>query len=134
MTIKREQWMKRMRSWERSGLTRAAFCRSRGLNLHTFDYWRRTLRGGSTALVPVVVAPREATRSVCNALIEVVLPDGIRLRVPSGCEGQVSARCSTRRWSPASRRLKTSCPRRSTAMARSPPAGRRVREDPPFLR
>lgn len=38
MSIKREQWVKRLRSWERSGQTRAAFCRARGLNLHTFDY------------------------------------------------------------------------------------------------
>lgn len=50
MSIKCEQWVKRMRSWERSGQTRSAFCRSRGLNLHTFDYWRRALRSTSTEL------------------------------------------------------------------------------------
>ena len=91
MSIKREQWVKRLRSWERSGQTRAAFCRLRGLNLHMFDYWRRALRSASTALVPVVVAPREAARPVFDAVIEVVLPDGIRLRVPPGSEAQVGA-------------------------------------------
>lgn len=97
MSIKRGQWVKRLRSWERSGQTRAAFCRARGLNLHTFDYWRRALRSASTALVPVVVAPREAARLSCEAAIEVVLPDGIRLRVPPGCEGQVGALVSALR-------------------------------------
>ncbi len=90
MSIKREQWAKRMRAWERSGQTRAAFCRSRGLNLNTFDYWRRALRSTSTALVPVVVAPTVDTQSVA-AVIEVVLPDGLRVRVPPGCEAQVGA-------------------------------------------
>lgn len=97
MSIKREQWVKRLQSWERSGQTRAAFCRSRGLNLHTFDYWRRALRSASTALVPVVVTPRDDARSRCEAAIEVMLPDGIRLRVPRGCEAQVSSLVSALR-------------------------------------
>ena len=84
MSIKREQWVKRMRAWERSGQTRAAFCRSRGLNLHTFDYWRRALREASTALVPVVVETQQSAAP--STVIEVLLPDGVRVRVPSGCE------------------------------------------------
>ena len=83
MSSKRAQWVKRLQAWERSGQTRAAFCRAQRLNLSTFDYWRRVVRGASTALVPVVVtSPSAAMESV----IEVVLPDGVRLRVPSGCE------------------------------------------------
>lgn len=97
MSIKREQWAKRMRSWERSGLTRVAFCRARGLSLHTFDYWRRALRSTSTALVPVVVSARETAQPVVSIVIEVVLPDGIRLRVPSGCEAQAGALVSVLR-------------------------------------
>lgn len=84
MSIKREQWAKRMRAWERSGLTRAAFCRSRGLKLHTFDYWRRELREASSALVPVVVESQQAAAP--STVIEVLLPDGVRVRAPSGCE------------------------------------------------
>jgi hypothetical protein len=90
MSVKRDQWLKRMRAWERSGQTRAAFCRSRGLNVHTFDYWRRALRRASTALVPVVVA-QEAAHPAADAVIEVMLADGIRLRVPPGSEAQVGA-------------------------------------------
>ena len=90
MSSKREQWVKRMRAWERSGQTRAAFCRLRGLNLHTFDYWRRVLRERSTALVPVVL-PQAVAGSVVDVVIEVMLPDGIRLRVPRGSEAQVGA-------------------------------------------
>ena len=88
MSSKREQWVKRMRSWEGSGQTRAEFCRLRGLNVHTFDYWRRALRS-ATALVPVVV---EAGLAVTASVIEVVMPDGVRVRVPAGCDaGQIGA-------------------------------------------
>jgi hypothetical protein len=86
MSIKRQQWAKRMQAWERSGQPRAAFCRSRGLNLHTFDYWRRVLRAPSTALVPVVVTARRAEAVAMPPVVEVVLPDGIRVRVPTGFE------------------------------------------------
>lgn len=91
MSSKREQWMRRIRAWERGGQTRAAFCRSRGLNVNTFDYWRRALRSTSTALVPVVVTWQAVVGPVSDPVIEVVLPDGLRLRIPPGCEAQVGA-------------------------------------------
>ena len=94
MSNKRAQWTKWMRTWERSGQTRTAFCRSRGLNLPTFDYWRRVLRATSTELVPVVVAGS----SQVTPAIEVVLPDGICVRVPAGCDvAQVGALVSVLR-------------------------------------
>ena len=85
MVDKRAVWTKRIDAWERSGLSRAAFCVARRLNLHTFDYWRRALRAssGAQALVPVVVAP---VRAPTSAPIEVVLPNGIRLRVAPGSD------------------------------------------------
>ena len=84
MSSKREQWAKRMRAWERSGQSRAAFCRTHRLNLHTFDYWRRVLGATSTALVPVMVEAR--TSQAASAAIEVVLPHGVCVRAPAGCD------------------------------------------------
>lgn len=79
MTDKRAVWTKRIQAWKRSGLSRAAFCVARRLNVHTFDYWRRTLRP-ATALVPVMVAPSAAAADP----VEVLLPNGIRLQMPLG--------------------------------------------------
>lgn len=83
MADKRTMWSKRIQTWERSGQSRAAFCAARQLNLHTFDYWRRALRANPPpALVPVVVKPLP----VAAAPIDVLLPNGIRLQVPSGSD------------------------------------------------
>lgn len=33
-----------MATWERSGLSQAAFCRQEGVSVHTFRWWRYSLR------------------------------------------------------------------------------------------
>jgi transposase-like protein len=80
MSTKRDLWIKRMQAWERSGQTRAAFCRARGVNRHTFDYWRRLLREASGALVPVVVD------DMVSAAIQIALPNGVRLQIAVGTD------------------------------------------------
>lgn len=42
--------------YEKSGLTRRAFCQQRGISITTLDYWRRQL-GAKPRLVKVDVAP-----------------------------------------------------------------------------
>lgn len=82
-------WATRISSWSRSGLSRRAWCDRHGVNVHTFDYWRRRLREGPvprkrrarTALVPIAVAA-----AAPEAPLELVLPSGIRLRVPSDAD------------------------------------------------
>jgi hypothetical protein len=83
---KQAAWAGRMASWERSGLSRRAWCDRHDVNVHTFDYWRRRLREAPvlrkrkarTSLVPIVVAAAAPVEP-----LELVLPSGIRLRVPS---------------------------------------------------
>lgn len=75
MSSKRAGWAKRMQAWERSGQSRAAFCRAHGLSPATFDYWRRRLRESSRALVPVIISEAPAMP------IEIALPNGLRLRM-----------------------------------------------------
>jgi hypothetical protein len=85
-TEKRRTWAKRMAAWERSGMSRRAWCAANEANVHTFDYWRRRLREQAPTiasprqrLVPVVVksAPIAAASP---ATIEIALPSGIALR------------------------------------------------------
>ena len=79
---KEKVWAKRMRAFERSGLSRRSWCAQEKVPLSTLDYWRRRLRQreASPTLVPVVVdsAPR-AER------IEIMLGD-VQLRLPRGVD------------------------------------------------
>lgn len=85
----RDVWAGRMVSWERSGLSRSGWCDKHGVNVHTFDYWRRRLREAPvprkrearTSLVPIVVKA-----AVPVEPLELVLPCGVRLRVPGGAD------------------------------------------------
>jgi hypothetical protein len=82
MSSKRAVWVSRLETWQRSGLSVAAFCRSQCLSRAQFVYWQGVLgdtAGRGRSLVPVVVAER-----LTVALLEVELPNGVRLRVPSG--------------------------------------------------
>jgi hypothetical protein len=54
---KRSIWSKRVAAFERSGLSRRAWCAARGLSVSSLDAWHyRLRREGSDGLVPVVVA------------------------------------------------------------------------------
>lgn len=85
MSSKRAGWAKRMQTWERSGQSRAAFCRAHGLSPSTFDYWRRVLREPSRALVPVIVSGASALP------VEIALPNGLRLRMAAADVTQARA-------------------------------------------
>lgn len=75
---KRSVWSKRVEAFERSGLSRRAWCAARGLSVSSLDAWRyRLRRDASDGLVPVVVA--EAAPS---PLIEVSC-GGATVRMPT---------------------------------------------------
>ena len=90
----REQfWRDVVAAWRNSGVSVRAFCRRRGLQETSFYWWRRTLqqrdRQGATStatqatFVPVRVVP--------DAMVEIVLPTGVVVRVPAGTEVQTVA-------------------------------------------
>jgi transposase-like protein len=68
-----------------------AFCRERGLNESNFYAWRRQLevRDGSTPARPAKFVPVQV---VSESMVEVVLPNGVLVRVPSGSEPTAVAR------------------------------------------
>ena len=78
---KEQLWAKRMRAFERSGLTRRAWCEQEGVPLSTLDYWRCRLRHSSSALVPVVVS--DVAAKVASMEISVA---GVQLRVPTNID------------------------------------------------
>ena len=108
-------WRKRMRQYERSGLTIRQFCEQEGLVAHQFSWWRSELkrRGAVSAsrdkrpskkesarrsrrgtqplaktsqrFVPVEIQPSLGS----EASIEIVLDQPPRLRVSPGCDAEL---------------------------------------------
>jgi len=88
-------WRQVVRRWRRSGLGVRAFCAAEGLAEPSFYAWRRQLarRDQEAAtdvapqFVPVHVRPDvAASASLADVApaIDIVLPNGRRLRVPAG--------------------------------------------------
>ena len=61
---KAESWRRRFSEWEESGLSQREFCRTRGVSLSGFRYWRNRLAespgtSGATVVRVAEVSPRE---------------------------------------------------------------------------
>jgi hypothetical protein len=89
---KQVHWRKRVLAFERSGLTRVAWCGREGVATATLDYWRRRCRaaaeGSERALIPIMVSEARGAEAVgvCGTL-EIDIGGGVRLRA----DAQVSA-------------------------------------------
>jgi hypothetical protein len=77
----RKAGLAHVRRWQCSGQTRAAYCADHGLNVTTFDGWRRRAKAAVT-MVPLTVR-EDATRttSPAGATIAVCCRNGIRLEL-----------------------------------------------------
>jgi len=101
---KERSWRQAVRDWRRSGLSVREFCDWQALSEVSFYAWRRELgkrdreaasrresrRNGQATSAPQflpvqVVAEHDPQASGC---VEVQLPSGVRLRVPSGFDRQ----------------------------------------------
>lgn len=83
-----EQRVAVVAEWERSGLTMNEFCQGRGINPSTLGWWRRELRRRGERKQAVELVEIRPTGSDAERAVEVVLANGIRLRVPAGFEGR----------------------------------------------
>jgi hypothetical protein len=97
--VREKFWRRTIRDQQGSGMSVRDFCRREGLKDWTFRLWRQELalrdRGHSTAptgepaeatpsFLPVRVIDPEALTPRASPPIEIVLPTGPILRVPSG--------------------------------------------------
>ena len=83
------RWRAIFAEHRRSGLSIVAFCQSRTINKSGFYRWRNILEPldlpgaePTPAFVPLRVVPE----AVAVPVVEVILPSGIRLRVPLGSD------------------------------------------------
>ncbi len=98
MSDRREYWLRKISALESSGLSRAAFCRRRGLNYNTLTYWIRRLaddvgtgngrvRPSSTGkALPFIEVPIQT--DVVNPSYEIVLNTGRSIRVGADFDEQ----------------------------------------------
>jgi|SRR5947209_16911015 len=88
------RWRDLIARWERSDLTVRDFCSDHRISEPSFYAWRRELaardreKGPPTPPVPTFVPVRVAP----PAVIEVVLPTGVVVRVPVGADPAAAAR------------------------------------------
>jgi transposase-like protein len=85
-------WREAVAGHRKSGLSVRAFCRERGLSEPNFYAWRRQLEERDQATRPAKFVPVQV---VAEAVIEVVLPSGVVVRVPSSSEPTAVARLVT---------------------------------------
>ena len=102
--VKLRLWQQRLRRFERSNLTVAAFCQAEDVSLPSFYHWRSKLDAPEEPIgVRRHVAPRDAERTagskhaflpvqvIAAATIEIHLPNGARLAVPTGDQATLEA-------------------------------------------
>ena len=73
-------WQEIMTQYERSGRSKAAFCRSQSISPSTFDVWYRKLRSKKAPQGFVEVKPVVET-SIGGWTVEIELPDGTLARL-----------------------------------------------------
>jgi transposase-like protein len=101
-------WRRRWERYEGSSVTVAEFCRREGVSQATFYQWRKRLAPGATAAEPAVTSGAAAVRGrtavphsgqaafvelalAPAAVVEIELPNGVRVRVPADREQALRA-------------------------------------------
>jgi hypothetical protein len=85
----REVWMERLARFADTGLTVAQFCAREAISVPSFYSWKRRISAqanpqDATADRPLPLLP--VRLQPLAPLVELVLPTGLVLRLPSGCD------------------------------------------------
>jgi hypothetical protein len=90
----REEWVKAIGQWRRSGQSREEWCARRDLNPRRMEFWERRIagRGGERdGAGPAFVEVTSSGEVVSTGLLELEV-GGVRLRVAAGFDEQVLVR------------------------------------------
>lgn len=93
--VKRDEWHKRLREFDGSGLTVVEFCRREQVSEASFYYWAKRIRQAGKGKV-TQRAPRKASVAmsrdeVSHDFVEIIISDSIRVRMPTGRLAAVAA-------------------------------------------
>jgi hypothetical protein len=95
-----ERWRTLIADWRSSGLSVTAFCRSQAINKSGFHRWRNILDQMDRSSPSPPASPEPTTpattfvplRVIPDAVVEVILPSGVQLRVPLSADARQLAR------------------------------------------
>ena len=100
--VKRQAWRERLQRFGQSRSTVAAFCQAEGVSIPSFYQWRRTLGGDARANAAPTARSFGVTRQsfvpvevVRATTIDIHLPNGARLTVPTGDLAALEAAVAT---------------------------------------
>jgi hypothetical protein len=89
----RHAWVERLARFASSGLRPAAFCAREGVSLPSFYQWKRRLAAETAADTTESPGSPDPTPRllpvrlpVPGGAVELVLPGGVTLRIPPGCD------------------------------------------------
>jgi Transposase len=77
------EWAERIAAQQRSGISVKQFCKEQGVSEYSFYAWRKRLREKQPVRFALVERPEART----EALLELVLTTGERLRIGAGVDG-----------------------------------------------
>ncbi len=76
------EWRARLESWDASGVSLRAFAMREGFNLHSLSRWKKRLRGVATPAPAFATVVLNGSSSTHPEAIELVVRDGMSLRIP----------------------------------------------------
>ena len=95
------EWAKRVERWRDSGLTAKEFAAETGVNASTLAYWSWRLRASrskrptsrpSPSRSRFVELTPSSVSTTSPVMLELVLGEGVRIRIPSGFDEETLAR------------------------------------------
>ena len=92
---KREEWGKRLRKFDGSGLAVAEFCRREHVSQASFYYWAKRIgqagKGKATPRAQRTASAEMSADEASSDFVEVIVGDSIRVRIPTGRLSAVAA-------------------------------------------
>ena len=83
---KADEWAERIAAQQRSGVSVKQFCREQGLTECSFYAWRKRLQERGPVRFALVERKSQRQEYVADAMLELVLATGERLRIGKGVD------------------------------------------------
>jgi hypothetical protein len=83
---KADEWAERIAAQQRSGISVKQFCRDQGLTEYSFYAWRKRLQEIGPVRFALVERSGRRQERTAEALLELVLASGERLRIGTGVD------------------------------------------------
>ena len=81
-TTRRQSEMKALiEEWKESRMGKPEFCKTRSINIHTFNYWCQKIKKQNPS--PEFIEIRQGTNRVAPQPIRLAYPNGVSIELPS---------------------------------------------------